>query len=484
MTPSSFPALLRRVRVRLHARAAAAIVVATVVPLLLTSCGGGGGGSNDAPAPTAATAPTVAQLANICTNAGEKAWIAAYLNDVYLFYRDIVAVDPNAYATPEDYFNALIVTSKDRFSFVEPQSVADAFFTQGQDVGYGAVFKLDTNNALRIGFVDAAGPLAAAGVARGATITALNGTATGALSTAQLNALLFPTSVGVSLSLTVVDASATASRIVTVSSANVQEDPVPQATVLPADPTNPASPKVGYLLFNEQIATSESELVAAIAKFQAAGVSDVVLDIRYNGGGYLYIASELASMLGGNRVTPGAVFDKLTFNDKHPEETNSPANTIGFPQASTTGQPLPMLSLARVLVITAPGTCSASEAVINGLTPFVNVVRIGGTTCGKPYGFIQQNNCGDAFFAIQFQGVNNVGFGDFQDGFAPTCPVADDFTHALGDPAEGRLAAALGYERTGACPVAATQSVAHDEARPGRVAETLGRPERQMIRLR
>ncbi len=464
-------------------RAAAASLFAAVVPLLLSSCGGSGGGSNDA-APAAATSPTVAQLANICTNAGEKAWIAAYLNDVYLFYRDIVAVDPNAYATPEDYFNALIVTSKDRFSFVEPQSVADAFFTQGQDVGYGAVFKLDTNNALRIGYVDAAGPLAAAGVARGATITALNGTSTSALSTTQLNALLYPTSVGVSLSLTVLDLGQTVPRIVTVSSTNVQEDPVPQATVLRADPTNPASPQVGYLLFNDQIATSETELINAVTTFKAAGVTDVVLDIRYNGGGYLYIASELAAMLAGNRAPAGAVFDKLTFNDKHPEETNAPANTIRFPTTSTGGQPLPMLNLARVLVITAPGTCSASEAVINGLTPFVNVVRVGGTTCGKPYGFIQQNNCGDAFFAIQFQGVNSVGFGDFQNGFAPTCTVADDFTHALGDPAEGRLAAALTYERTGACPVAATQSVQREEARPASVAETLGRPERQMLRLR
>ncbi len=476
---SRFIAPARRVR-------AGAVIVAAVVPLLLASCGGSGGDSNNntTTTTTGTAPPTVAQLANICTSAGEKAWIAAYMNDAYLFYRDIVAVDPNAYATPEDYFNALIVTSKDRFSFVEPQSVADAFFTQGEDVGYGAVFKYDTTNNLRIGFVDAAGPLAAAGVARGATITALNGTAVTALSTTQLNALLFPTSVGVSLSLTVLDLGQTVSRIVTVSSANVVEDSVPLATVLPSDANNPASPKVGYLLFNEQIATSETELINAIAKFQAAGVTDVVLDIRYNGGGYLYIASELASMLAGSRATPGAVFDKLTFNDKHPEETNSPANTIGFPSASTTGQPLPMLSLARVLVITAPGTCSASEAVINGLAPFVNVVRIGGTTCGKPYGFIQQNNCGDAFFAIQFQGVNNVGFGDFQNGFAPTCAVNDDFTRALGDPAEGRLAAALTYQRTGACPVAATQAIVNEASRSSSQSETLGRPERQMIRLR
>ena len=117
------------------------------------------------------------------------------------------------------------------------------------------------------------------------------------------------------------------------------------------------------------------------------------------------------------------------------------------------------------------------------------MIRIGGTTCGKPYGFIQANNCGDAFFAVQFQGVNNVGFGDYTNGFAPTCSVPDDFTHALGDPTEGRLAATLSYARTGSCPATA---IAHAASTPAaaaaeaaaQAARTLGRPERQMRLIR
>ena len=459
-------------------RTIVALAAASLSLLLLGSCGGGGGGSsNAAPAPVAATAPTVDQLANICTPAGQKAWELAYLNDVYLFYRDIVAVDPNAYATPEAYFNALIVTSKDRFSFVEPQSVADAFFNAGQDIGYGAVFKYDTANKLRIGFVDAGGPLAAQRVVRGAEITAVNGTAVATLTTAQLNAALFPTSVGVPLSLTVIDINQTVARTVTVSSASVVEDPVPLVQVIPADAADPSSPKVGYLLFNDHIATSESALIAAFTTFQNAGVRDVVVDLRYNGGGFLYIASELAYMLGGSRVGPNATFEKLLFNDKHPEKTNNPSNTVPFYTTASSGQALPTLSLARVFVITAPGTCSASESVVNGLTPFIQVIRIGGTTCGKPYGFIQANNCGNAYFAIQFQGVNSVGFGGYTSGFAPTCVVADDFTRALGDRDEGRLSATLAYSRTGTCPAVAST---HDglRAAPG-IERLLARPERQ-----
>ena len=135
-----------------------------------------------------------------------------------------------------------------------------------------------------------------------------------------------------------------------------------------------------------------------------------------------------------------------------------------------------------MIVITAPGTCSASEALINGLTPFVNVVRIGGTTCGKPYGFVQTNNCGDAYFAIQFQGVNNVGFGDYTAGFAPTCVVADDFGHALGDRAEGRLAATLAYRTSGSCPVVASSQESVRSAPT--IERMLGRPDRQRRLLR
>ena len=81
----------------------------------------------------------------------------------------------------------------------------------------------------------------------------------------------------------------------------------------------------------------------------------------------------------------------------------------------------------------------------------VTVQLVGSTTCGKPYGFFPQDNCGTTYFAIQFQGVNFLGFGDYADGFTPTCAVADDFSHALGDPAENQLEVALGLRNTGAC---------------------------------
>jgi len=125
------------------------------------------------------------------------------------------------------------------------------------------------------------------------------------------------------------------------------------------------------------------------------------------------------------------------------------------------GTSLPSLGLGRVYVLTGSGTCSASEAVLNGLAGVnVQVFQIGATTCGKPYGFYPADNCGTTYFSIQFQGVNAKGYGDYADGFTPGatttagfpgCTVSDDFGHALGDAAEVRLATALSYRASGSC---------------------------------
>jgi hypothetical protein len=114
---------------------------------------------------------------------------------------------------------------------------------------------------------------------------------------------------------------------------------------------------------------------------------------------------------------------------------------------------LPQLGLSRVTVLSGPDTCSASESVVNSLRGIgITVDLVGGGTCGKPYGFTPQDNCGTSYYAIQFQGVNDKGFGDYGDGFRPTCAVVDDFTHELGDPKEARLAVALHLLGGGVCP--------------------------------
>jgi carboxyl-terminal processing protease len=235
------------------------------------------------------------------------------------------------------------------------------------------------------------------------------------------------------------------------------------------------SGSVGYVLFNDHIATSEQLLVSAFGQLQ--GVSDLVLDLRYNGGGYLDIAAEVAYMIAGPGPTAGQGFEKTVFNDKYPTTdpvTGERLAAVPFHNTSQgfsgpKDQALPSLNLPRVFVLTSPNTCSASEAIINGLRGVgVQVIQIGTTTCGKPYGFYPEDNCGTTYFSIQLQGVNAQSFGDYSDGFSPAntkgkkgvslpgCSVGDDFKHALGDPKERRLAAALGYRLDADCPAAST----------------------------
>ena len=230
---------------------------------------------------------------------------------------------------------------------------------------------------------------------------------------------------------------------------------------------------MGYLLFNDFIATAERELIDAFEDLSTRGITDLVLDLRYNTGGYLDIASQLGFMIAGPSAAQGRVFEELEFNDKH--RVFNPVTgrrlqpllfhttSIGFTVPS--GRDLPSVNLPRVFVLTGPNTCSASESVINSLRGIdVEVFQVGSTTCGKPYGFYATDNCGTTYFTVQFRGVNAKGFGDYSDGFSPAnvtgvegtempgCSVADDFEHDFADPGEARLAAALRYRRDGTCP--------------------------------
>jgi hypothetical protein len=249
---------------------------------------------------------------------------------------------------------------------------------------------------------------------------------------------------------------------------SMQSEIVTTAPVQNVGTTATPTGNVGYLLFNDHIATAEQALMNAVSQLAADSIVDLVIDVRYNGGGFLYIASEFAYMIGGASNTAGRIFETLRFNDKHPSTdpvTLEPLEPIPFYDTSIGGQSLPTLNLSRVFVLTGSGTCSASESIINSLRGVdVDVIQIGSATCGKPYGFYPTDNCGTTYFTIQFRGENHKGFGDYSDGFAaanapgnlttplPGCSVADDFTNALGDPAEGRFAAALMYRESQTCP--------------------------------
>jgi carboxyl-terminal processing protease len=432
-------------------------------------------------------APPYTDLANICASprAGtsdrqgsvndEKKFLRSWEDALYLWYRELPNPDPGDSPTAVDYFGKLKTpvrtatnNDKDRFHFVIPTDVWEQQSQGGVAAGYGVTFAVLAPTVPRQAVVAYTQPGTEGGskLARGAQILKVDGVdlvnSTGQANVDVLNGGLFPSVLDQSHSFEVLDVGATASRIITLTSTTVTETPVQNAHVIP-------NTQVGYILFNDHIATAEQELIDAINRVKADGATGLVLDMRYNGGGFLDIASELAFMVAGPQRTSGKIFEKLAFNDKYPTRdpvTGQPLTPTPFEGTAAgfnapRGAALPHLDLGQVFILTSGGTCSASESVINSLMGVgVQVVAIGGVTCGKPYGFYPQDNCGTTYFSIEFQGVNDKGFGDYSDGFIPGggannpagCLVADDFGHQLGDPAEAQLAAALAFGATGACP--------------------------------
>ena len=485
--------------------------MAVVLALGLAGCGGGGGdGGSDGwtpglflpsstyraqcAAPRSDTNPITGRPWPDVQGStlDENNWLRSWSNALYLWYDEIEDRDPALYETL-DYFDLLKTfettpsgAQKDQFHFVFP---TDEYLEQSQSgvgVGYGAAWAIVAASPPREIVVaytqpQAEWPVVAAGVARGARLISVDGVDVATGSAAAINAGLFPEAEGERHEFTIQDAGSASTRTVTLEAVKAESAPVQNVAV-----TNTPLGPVGYLLFTDHIATAESALVDAIGQLRDAGVTDLVLDIRYNGGGRLHIASEVAFMIAGVVPTAGRTFERLEFNDKHPTTdpvTGRPLEPMPF--HSTTqgfsvdrGAPLPALDLPRVFVLTGSSTCSASESIMNGLRGVdVEVIQIGATTCGKPYGFYEFDNCGTTYFSIQFRGVNDKGFGDYADGFTPQnsavasavalpgCAVPDDFTRALGDTEEARFAAALAYREGLGCPPV---EAAAGAAKPGR----------------
>lgn len=523
-------------------RTPSTLLATTTLFALLTGCGGGGGGQQPvavapAPAPIPAPTPTPTPtptpiptptptpppvsteppplfdpanppdwfaLANRCEHPrpgqpdaqgslmDELKWLRSFYDETYLWYRELPAnLRLEDYARPVDFFNVYKTSAltasgraKDRFHFTYPTEDWEAMSGAGTETGYGVVWaRNDATVAPRawtVATVAPASPAALAGLRRGDALASVDGVAitdNTVDGVRQLNAGLFPAASGETHRLVLTRAGAPLS--VGLTARDVALPPVRNVKTLDT-PTG----KVGYLQFDDHNQFSEGELAKAFETFKAGNVVDVVLDMRYNGGGYLVVASELAYMIAGPGQTAGKVFESLQYNDKTAPQPPQMFQTraVGFKSSQLAGgAALPYLGLKRVTVLTTAGTCSASESVINSLRGVdVEVNLIGGETCGKPYGFLPANNCGTTYFAIQLQGRNAKGFGDYADGFAPTCRVDDDLGRELGDPAERMLAAALSYRAGGVCPA---QPMLR-RAGPGGAALTVVRPPVKEIAIR
>ena len=404
------------------------------------------------------------------TLSDEKTWLRSWKDENYLWYREIPDVDGALYGTAVGYYDALktpvLVPSgkrKDQFSWSQPTAEYEQSSVGGASFGYGIRWSFVATSPPRklvVAMVTPGSPAAVAGVTRGDSVVSIDGVDLAFGNDVNtLNRGLNPTASGESHRFVFQPVSG-GSRDTTLVATSVTIQPVPISGVI-----DTASGKVGYLVLTTFSTNStEAALVNAIAGLQQAGVNDLVLDLRYNGGGLVAISSQLAYMIAGPARTAGKAFSRDKFNDKLPfgifgnsfADVTTPFYTATQGRSVAAGQALPTLNLGRVFVLTTSNSCSASESLINGLRGVdVEAITLGGTTCGKPYAFYPWDNCGTTYYSIQITAANNKGDGDYAEGFAATCPVADDLTRVLGDTQEGMLAAALARRSTGACRVVA-----------------------------
>jgi carboxyl-terminal processing protease len=427
---------------------------------LVAACGGDGGGGSS-PNPNAslcfspnsastqpfATTPLPSGYPGLppqsCTVSEQRAWVRDYLNDRYYWYREQRPPNEAAASMPAYLDSLLAKTGPDD----EPDRYSGARVSgPGQAIFYGYTVVRGPSDRLLVQYVEPNAPAENAGLRRGDELLKINGFT---ISQLMGGTITLPNGQGVTRTFEVSRNGSTTSFTATgafVTPAIVLKDAVV---------TSPAGKRVGYMVY--QAFESDAVLQRTIARLKAANVSEFVLDLRYNGGGSTAEAGRLATLLAGNTRTGVSssclgVFARYSYNDRYSGRNFSqPFNTqLGS---------APFENLSRLFVITSEETASASEMVINGLRPYMQVVTIGETTFGKPFAFGNiRSACNVEYIIVDLRIANRDGQTDYARGIPANCTRPDDLTQELGSPQEGRLAEALHYIDNGTCRPAASAS--------------------------
>jgi C-terminal processing protease CtpA/Prc len=197
---------------------------------------------------------------------------------------------------------------------------------------------------------------------------------------------------------------------------------------------------IGYLWLMDFNKAAVGPVQDAFQDFKKQGVQEIILDLRYNGGGHA--DAKLASLIAGETNT-GKVYYKFTHSDKYRDQDT----TIYLEHDQFS------IPTKRLFVLTTDNTCSASELIINGLRPYLPVITIGSTTCGKPYFMQPIAYAGYVYLSITGKSFNADGQSDYEHGIMPTCKIDESFSHSVGMPGDALLDAALYYQKNNTCPM-------------------------------
>ena len=354
----------------------------------------------------------------------------------YLWYDSVKTVNLDLFKTPFELLDSLMYKALDRFSYLAGKSQQDQLFNEGQYIGIGFGFKPDATGHLRVTFVFNDSPLATQGVKRGWIIKSVNGITV--TSTTFTSSAFGKDAAGVSNTIVFEDLLGTEHTVI------VSKKLITMNTVLTSKVLQFNNKKIGYLAFESFLNPSVTELNTAFAMFKSQQINDLVVDLRYNGGGRVDVADSMASSIAGD-IANGNVFVYFNFNNRYTSQNSS----------SDFGNSRYGFGLSRVFFITSEGTASASELVINGCKPYMTVYMVGEKTYGKPVGMIPQPfaNYDWVLMPIVFQTTNAKHEGNYFSGIDVNSTVGDDLIHELGDPQEACLASVLAFIQTGYFPV-------------------------------
>lgn len=363
-----------------------------------------------------------------------KDFTYACLRDMY-YWGDKVptTIVPSSLASPEAVLAAGQFKPDDHTSYlVKDGSAFLRSLSSGESTSYGLSVKFVTPDDLRVAIVETGSPAAAAGLRRGMKILKVNnGTIRAFEGVAAFGAANFP-----SLTLEVQDSSGA------ILTKNMAPATFNRQTVLKNFVTTLAGKKVGYLLFTSFTASAVGELEEVFTKFKAENVTELVLDLRYNGGGSVATCQRLASLLATQ--LSGTVLLRQAHGGRY-TVLNSELAIESKPNG---------LELKRLFVIMTGSTASASEVIINGLKPHIDVITIGSRSFGKNTGsYALQHEKSDYVIAlVNFLSQNSLGDANYSSGFVPTRYEEDDVTQDFGSPQEKCYAAAIAYITRGSFP--------------------------------
>jgi len=365
----------------------------------------------------------------------QNRFVHEVLLDRYLWYQQVDEdIDYANFDSPEQLLDFLRA-DEDRFSYISDAAEFNSLFGEGQYIGYGFSTSFEKDGTVLFKFVYRDSAAGRAGLTRGDQILSINGESVEEISaTLGWQDVFGARQEGIPVDMVVRKKDGSTTDV------HMLKSVVNINTVLYSEVIDNGAEKIGYLVFNSFLRTSSAELATVFNEFNAQGVTRVILDLRYNRGGSVFVAKDLGSYLYDN-ATSGQIFTTLEQNDKH-QELNS---TYYFETRQNE------LDLQQLVVLTTGLTASASEMIINSLKPFVDVKTVGSRTYGKPVGMNSFQFADKVILPITFAVYNSQHEGGYFAGIEADCPAADDVRVAFGDRADPMLAQALSLTQSGLC---------------------------------